>query len=173
MCIEQRLHTLYYLFSIPVRSAANWSISEVEQSRRRPLLGPSPGWKRLLPPLVGAFFIIVKIGCGTDGSFYSTSEDSWSWLLIIYIHTRRCQVACEKMEMLSQLTGHWHCCCYCVLCNLSRIVCPHSVYLSTRCWHDTSHWISRKYLSYLELEEILLLLAAILCQQECSCIQIF
>ena len=117
VCIEQRLHTLYYLFSISVRI--------------------------------------------------------WSWLLIIYIHTRRCQVACEKMEMLSQLTGHWHCCCYCVLCNLSRIVCPHSVYLSTRCWQDTSHWISRKYLSYLEIEEMLLLLAAILCQQECSCIQIF
>ena len=30
-------------------SAANRSIGEVVQSRRRPLLGPSPGWKRLLP----------------------------------------------------------------------------------------------------------------------------
>ena len=30
-------------------SAANRSIVEVVQSRRRPLLGPSPGWKRLLP----------------------------------------------------------------------------------------------------------------------------
>ena len=29
-------------------SAANRLISEVVQSRRRPLLGPSPGWKRLL-----------------------------------------------------------------------------------------------------------------------------
>ena len=31
-----------------VGSAANRLIGEVEQSRRRPLLGPSPGWKRLL-----------------------------------------------------------------------------------------------------------------------------
>ena len=30
------------------RSAANRLIGEVVQSRRRPLLGPSPGWKRLL-----------------------------------------------------------------------------------------------------------------------------
>ena len=30
-------------------SAANLLIGEVVQSRRRPLLGPSPGWKRLLP----------------------------------------------------------------------------------------------------------------------------
>ena len=30
-------------------SAANRSIGEVVQSRRRPLLGPSPSWKRLLP----------------------------------------------------------------------------------------------------------------------------
>ena len=30
-------------------SAANRLIGEVVQSRRRPLLGPSPGWKRLLP----------------------------------------------------------------------------------------------------------------------------
>ena len=29
-------------------SAANWLIGEVLQSRRRPQLGPSPGWKRLL-----------------------------------------------------------------------------------------------------------------------------
>ena len=29
--------------------AANRLIGEVVQSRRRPLLGPSPGWKRLLP----------------------------------------------------------------------------------------------------------------------------
>ena len=29
-------------------SAANWLIGEVVQSQRRPLLGPSPGWKRLL-----------------------------------------------------------------------------------------------------------------------------
>ena len=38
--------------NIPVRyrcgSAANRLIGEVVQSRRRPLLGPSPGWKRLL-----------------------------------------------------------------------------------------------------------------------------
>ena len=26
--------------------------------------------------LVGAFSVIVKIGCGTDGSFYSTSPDT-------------------------------------------------------------------------------------------------
>ena len=30
-------------------SAANQLIGEVVQSRRRPLVGPSPGWKRLLP----------------------------------------------------------------------------------------------------------------------------
>ena len=30
-------------------SAVNRLIGEVVQSRRRPLLGPSPGWKRLLP----------------------------------------------------------------------------------------------------------------------------
>ena len=30
-------------------SAANRLIGEVVQSRRRPLLGPSPGWKQLLP----------------------------------------------------------------------------------------------------------------------------
>ena len=35
---------------IPVSSsAANRLIGEVVQSRRRPRLGPSPGWKRLLP----------------------------------------------------------------------------------------------------------------------------
>ena len=33
--------------SVP-SSAANQLIGEVVQSRRRPLLGPSPGWKRLL-----------------------------------------------------------------------------------------------------------------------------
>ena len=32
-----------------ITSAANRSIGESVQSRRRPLLGPSPGWKRLLP----------------------------------------------------------------------------------------------------------------------------
>ena len=32
----------------------------ISQSRRRPLLGPSPGWKRLLLSLVGAFSVIVK-----------------------------------------------------------------------------------------------------------------
>ena len=32
-----------------ITSASNWLIGEVVQSRRRPLLGPSPGWKRLLP----------------------------------------------------------------------------------------------------------------------------
>ena len=40
------------LFSMPLWikiSAANRFIGEVVQSRRRPLLGPSPGWKRLLP----------------------------------------------------------------------------------------------------------------------------
>ena len=31
-----------------ITSAANQSIGEDVQSRRRPLLGPSPGWKRLL-----------------------------------------------------------------------------------------------------------------------------
>ena len=35
------------IVSIPV-SAANRLVGEVVQSRRRPLLGPSPGWKRLL-----------------------------------------------------------------------------------------------------------------------------
>ena len=28
--------------------------------------------------LVGAFSVIVKTGCGTDGSFYSTNQDSYS-----------------------------------------------------------------------------------------------
>ena len=27
--------------------------------------------------LVGAFSVIVKIGCGTDGSFYSTKQELW------------------------------------------------------------------------------------------------
>ena len=31
-----------------VTSASNWLVGEVVQSRRRLLLGPSPGWKRLL-----------------------------------------------------------------------------------------------------------------------------
>ena len=26
--------------------------------------------------IVGAFYVIVKTGCGTDGSFYSTTQDS-------------------------------------------------------------------------------------------------
>ena len=28
--------------------------------------------------LVGAFSVIVKTGCGTDGSFYNTNQDSYS-----------------------------------------------------------------------------------------------
>ena len=124
-------------------SAVNRLIGEVVQSMRRPLLGPSPGWKRLLrhyaeqaltprslnvklgprhnyhkgrvairhyanqptndfcvcvpitisglvgafnqeKALVGAFSVIVKTGCGTDGSFYSTSPDTFWWIVCEY-----------------------------------------------------------------------------------------
>ena len=43
------LHVAAMLVVIGVTtSAANWLIGEVVQSRRGPLLGPSPGWKHLL-----------------------------------------------------------------------------------------------------------------------------
>ena len=32
--------------------------------------------------LVGAFSVIVKTGCGTDGALHSTSEDANTWILI-------------------------------------------------------------------------------------------
>ena len=43
LCLWKYLCVSWILFS-----AANRLIGEVVQSRRRPLLGPSPGWKRLL-----------------------------------------------------------------------------------------------------------------------------
>ena len=48
---EQQTHALTHAGSSGARrwtSAANRLIGEVVQTRRRPLLGPSPGWKRLL-----------------------------------------------------------------------------------------------------------------------------
>ena len=53
--LKVALVKIYFLFSgnvastRPETSAANRSIGEVVQSRKRPLLWPSPGWKRLLP----------------------------------------------------------------------------------------------------------------------------
>ena len=38
----------YFSMTDTITSASNRSIGEVVQSRRRPLLGPSPGWKHLL-----------------------------------------------------------------------------------------------------------------------------
>ena len=46
--IQQLIYTPTLIWGI-YSSAANRLIGEVVQSRRRPLLGPSPGWKRLLP----------------------------------------------------------------------------------------------------------------------------
>ena len=41
--------TIISPYSPYVLELCKWLIGEVVQSRRRPLLGPSPGWKRLLP----------------------------------------------------------------------------------------------------------------------------
>ena len=91
--------------------AASWIVPQIDpsvpqpwlyKSRRRPLLGPSPGWKRLLAlsllrhyakQALTPWYLDVKLGrqhkshkgpsrdllcdCETDGSFYSTSGDPW------------------------------------------------------------------------------------------------
>ena len=54
-------------------SAANRLIGEVVQSRRRPLLVGAFNQEKAL---LGAFSVNVKTGCGTDGSFYSTTTDT-------------------------------------------------------------------------------------------------
>ena len=49
LCVNPGAETRADTHTITRTSAANRSIGEVVQSRRRPLLGPSPGWKQLLP----------------------------------------------------------------------------------------------------------------------------
>ena len=39
---------------------------------------PQPVFTITEKALVGAFSVIVKTGCGTDGSFYNTNQDSYS-----------------------------------------------------------------------------------------------
>ena len=62
--------------------AVNKCFAKFHSARRRPLLGPSPGWKRLLvlsqeKALVGAFSVIVKADCETDGALHSTVPGPW------------------------------------------------------------------------------------------------
>ena len=49
--------------------------------------------------LVGAFSVIVKTGCGTDASFYSTSG---------YTYTQQHQYICTVTEYEYLLAGYFH-----------------------------------------------------------------
>ena len=52
--------------------------------------------------LVGAFSVIVKTGCGTDGSVYSTSKNSFAALTFDQRQQCALQSACAVQQLLAR-----------------------------------------------------------------------